>query len=300
MAINEMVMERPTAESGKSAPDTTIKTVLLHVQNDESLVDVLETGLSLARACSAHLSCIHVTPVEAYVAFDGFGGVFVMKGAMEALDKEVEKLESRVREELDHEDVSWDYQQVTASIAQTIAGRGALSDLVITSRAGTPAGRGYPAISMIGDILDWARTPVLIPAEKQSSFTPDGVALIAWDGSFQAANAVRSSIGLLKLASEVRVIQIDEKDKDDQPFPGTRLLEYLSRHGIHAELHVEPKSGRADHEMVTAMLLAHAKAARASYMVLGAYSHSRIGEYVFGGVTRSLLTSAPVSLVLGR
>lgn len=295
-----MLMDRPVARTHNSVSETTIKTVLLHIENDDSLVDVIETGLSLARACSAHLSCIHVTPVEAYVAFDGFGGVFVMKGAMEALDKEVAKLKSKVEEELDDEDVSWDYEQVTASIARTVAGRGALSDLIITSRTANPGGRGSPSISMIGDLLSWSRTPVLLPAEKQAGFEPDGVAVIAWDGSFQAANAVRCSIGLLKLASEVRVIQIEEKDKDDQPFPGTRLLEYLSRHGIHAELYVEPKRGRADHQMVTAMLLTHAKAAKASYMVLGAYSHSRIGEYMFGGVTRSLLTGSPIPLVLGR
>ena len=57
---------------GKGPPG--VKTILLHVQNDRALDQTLETALSLARACGAHLSCLHITPIEAYSAFDAMGG----------------------------------------------------------------------------------------------------------------------------------------------------------------------------------------------------------------------------------
>jgi nucleotide-binding universal stress UspA family protein len=151
---------------------------------------------------------------------------------------------------------------------------------------------------MLGDLLHWSRTPLLIPGDEGGAFDPLGPALIAWDGSYQAANAVRASLGLLKLAPQVRVLRVEEKKME--AFPGTKLVEYLSRHGIHADMHVEPISGSTEHQLIAAALLGHSEAMNASYMVLGAYSHSRIGEYVFGGVTRTLLSSSPVALVMAR
>ena len=124
-------------------------------------------------------------------------------------------------------------------------------------------------------------------------------ALIAWNGSFEAANAVRSAIGLLKIASEVQVLQIEE-DKDPA-FPSTRVLEYLSRHGIHAELKVErAHPGTGDIDFAFACLNSKAKQANASYIVMGGYGHSRVSEYVFGGVTRSMLSGSAVPLFMAR
>lgn len=288
-----------TIPDTKISDGSAVKTILLQVQNDDSLDARVETGLALARACSAHLSCVHVTPFDAYVGFDSFGGVFVMNDLMRALDGEDAQLRSRVEQELRDEDVSWDYEQVTGRTAWSLAAHAALADLVVVGRNWDPSQFSGPAIAMLGDLLHWTRTPTLIPADEGRPLDPTGTALIAWDGSFQAANAVRASIGLLKIASDVRVVQVDEQKNTDE-FPSTRLLQFLSRHGIHAILHVEPKRGRMDHQMITGMLLSHARAVDAAYMVLGAYNHSRFGEYVFGGVTRSLLGASPVPIVLAR
>ena len=62
------------------------KTILVHVQNDGTVESRLEAALSLARAYRAHIECLHVTPIQAYVAFDGFGGVFVMNKVIDALE----------------------------------------------------------------------------------------------------------------------------------------------------------------------------------------------------------------------
>ena len=78
----QLLMERPATTRPK-APG--IHTILLHILDDEFHDQRIEIGLALSRACSAHLSCIHVTPMEAYVASDAFGGIFVMNDVMRAL-----------------------------------------------------------------------------------------------------------------------------------------------------------------------------------------------------------------------
>jgi nucleotide-binding universal stress UspA family protein len=105
---------------------------------------------------------------------------------------------------------------------------------------------------------------------------------------------MRGALGLLKLASSVRLLTIEEKTP--YAFPSTHALEYLSRQGIHAELTVRERSAASFADN----LISYAMANDAAYVVMGGYSHSRAGEYLLGGTTRDLLGACPVSLVLGR
>lgn len=289
--------------AGKLQPaaelDGGVKTILLHVQNGAALDRTLETALSVARACGAHLSCLHVTPIQAYVAFDSFGGVFVMSDVFKAIEAEEVLLKARIEAELSKEDVSWDYSQTTGDVSNQLIGRSALADLVITSRPQKRIDFQGPTIGMLGDLLDRCRAPLLITADDGTVPDLAGTALIAWNGSFEAANAVRSAIGLLRLAANVRVLRVDEQK--DEAFPSTALLEYLSRHGIHAELRVDTEDPEAsDPEFVTAYLMAAARHMNAAYLVMGGYSHSRVAEYMFGGVTRTMLSDAQLPILIAR
>ena len=102
-----------TAEH-RAAPASGIKTILLHILDDEFHDQRIDTALTLARAASAHVSCLHVTPIEAYVAFENFGGVFVMQDVMRKLDEGNADLEFRVKKRFKREDVSWDYEEIAA------------------------------------------------------------------------------------------------------------------------------------------------------------------------------------------
>jgi nucleotide-binding universal stress UspA family protein len=298
-----LVMERQDERAATIQPRAPgIHTILLHILDDEFHDQRIDNGLALARACSAHLSCLHVTPIEAYVASDTLGGIFVMSDVMRKLDERDYELRNKVELRLAKEDVSWDYEQVTGNVASVIVGRAALADLLVTARQPRQADFVAPTVGFIGDLLQRARTPLFIPAFNGPNFDPAGTAVIAWDGSIEAANAVRASLGLLKLASAVRVLQIPEqRDDERKSFPGTKVLEYLSRQGVHAELTVEQSpSERAGPDVVAGMLVAQARGAGAAYIVMGGYSHSRIGEHVFGGVTRMLLKECPLPLVIAH
>lgn len=299
----QLLMERQDERSATIQPRAPgIHTILLHVLDDEFHDRRIDNGLALARACSAHLSCLHVTPIEAYVASDTFGGIFVMNDIMRKLDERDYELRKKVEQRLAKEDVSWDYEQVTGNVAATIIGRAALADLLVTARQPRRADFVGPTVGFIGDLLQSARTPLFIPTFEGPSFDATGPAVIAWDGSVEAANAVRASLGLLEFAREVIVLEIPEwGDGNPKLFPGTKVLEYLSRQGVHAELTVEqPPSGDAGADVVADMLVARARGAGAAYIVMGGYSHTRIGEYVFGGVTRTLLTECALSLVIAH
>lgn len=281
------------------ALDASPKTILVHVQNDETLNSRLESALSLARCYDAHLECLHIVPGQAYVAYDSFGGVFVMAEVIKALEEQGTTLRAKVEAKLDKEDVSWDYTQVTGEIATALISRASLADLIVTGREPQQIEFAGSTIGLLGDLIFRSRTPIFVAVEGKSPCDPSGPAVVAWDGSYEAADVVRSSIGMLKRASGVHVVQVTEEK--DELFPGTRLLEYLSRHGIHAELTVEAvEELQVEQEFVPDILVARALSLNAAYIVMGGYNHSRIGEYIFGGVTRTMLTASPIPIVIAR
>ena len=274
-----------------------MKSILVHVQNDSLLVDRLETAMSLARSCRGHVSCLHVTPADAYVAFDAFGGVHVMADLIQAVEEQEAELRATVTAQFDREDVSWDYEQVSGPPVGSLASRAALSDVVVVSRRAPGSSGGGESLATIGDLLHRMRTPLLIPGTTGKAFDPTGPLLVGWDGNYEAANAVRAAIPLMRCASSVHIVRVEEGGESAEGlFPSTRLLEYLSRHDIHAELIVEP----AGKSLAGPALLGRAAGLGAQTLVAGGYSHSRIGEYLFGGVTRSLLEDCPIALLIAH
>lgn len=290
----QLVMERnflPTNDPEDASLG--IKSILFHVHNDDALDDRLQVALSVARACGAHIHLLHVTPIEAYTVIDAFG-TFVSAQIVETLEDEAAKLRTRLQAQLEKEDITWDYEEITGELMRHLIQCAALNDLVITGREPKDPEYDRPAITLLGDLLHQTRTPLMIIGDETKQFDPFAPAIIAWNGSHEAANAMRGALGLLKLASEVRIVTVEEP-KTPQ-FPSTRALEYLSRHGIHAELVIRPALAGS----FAAELVSYATANHASCIVMGGYSHSRAGEFVFGGVTRELLRHCPISLVLGR
>jgi nucleotide-binding universal stress UspA family protein len=268
-----------------------MKSILLHVQDDDGLESRLQAALAIVRASSGHLSCLHVTPVNAYVAFDGFGGVFVMSDIMRALDEQEAKMRAKIEAHLAKEDVSWSYEQTTADPTHSLVSHGALADLIVVGRSRHIQTSAYPAMAMFGDILKASRTPIFVyPGNKN----PLGPAVVGWNGSFEAANAVRAALPHLKQASAVHIVAIDE-DKD-LDFPSLDASEYLSRHGVRTEIHSESRGSQS----VAGKLIAVAEALEAGTLVMGGYGHSRAREYWFGGVTRSVLTECPIPIILAR
>jgi nucleotide-binding universal stress UspA family protein len=291
-SANDLVIERPVAaiDSTASSP---IKSILFGVHDDDELDSRLQAALSLARSCSAHLHLLQVVPLEAYTVVDTYGGTFVSGAVVEALEEQAAKVRIRLEAQLEKEDVSWDFEDLTSATIPELLQNAAFADILFIGRQ--PPFREFSRTGpgLLGALVCTARTPLCIPGDGSTRFDPFGKAVIAWNGSAECANAVRSTIGLLKMASGVRVVRFTENK--ELRLSDERLLEYLSRHDVHAEM--DTHLPRTD---IASDLLEYASRAGAEYIVMGGYSHSRAGEFLFGGVTRELLGSCPISLVMAH
>lgn len=148
------------------------------------------------------------------------------------------------------------------------------------------------ARALISDVVTVSRTPILAVPAKASRLSFDR-AMIAYDGGFEAANALRAAVPLLQAASFVRISEIEMVPEQ---FPITDAATYLSRHGINAEIAVAAKGDPSVEER----LLAEANAWAPDFLVMGAYSHGRWREALFGGVTRFMLGALGIPVLLAH
>jgi nucleotide-binding universal stress UspA family protein len=285
--------QEPATRGVQESAAAPIKSILFVVHDDDGLQNRLQTALSVARACSAHLQLLQVIPLEAYTVVDTYGGTFVSGEIVEALEDQAAKVRSAVEEHLGKEDVSWSYEVTTSPTLPELLKNAAFADMVIMGRQPNWHEFSRTGPGLLGAFLCNTHAPLCIPGEGRKSFDPFGPAVIGWNGSIEGANAVRSAIGLLRMASSVRVVRYVE-DKEIA-FPDTALLEYLSRHGIHAEMESHLPKGEIGEDLTF-----FAARAGAEYLVMGGYSHSRAGEFLFGGVTRELLRGCQITLIMAH
>ena len=270
-----------------------MKSVLLYVNDDSGLDARYQAALDVTRALNGHLRCLRTNPYNPQMVFDGVTGMSIMYDVGKYADEMDAKLQVEIEKRLSGEDVPWDYETINAEPARGLARNSALSDVIILSSCSGAKDNSTP-LSILGDVIFNTHVPVIVQPDSLKKFDATGPALVAWNGSFEAGNALRAAVPLLKLASEVHIVVVEEEKHHD--LPPLDASEYLSRHGIKSKIHeLEAKKSS-----VQEILRSTVQTLGASYLVMGAYGNSRAREFLFGGVTRSLFRDSPVPLVVAR
>ncbi|MEQ8281838.1 MAG: universal stress protein [Parvibaculum sp.] len=181
------------------------------------------------------------------------------------------------------------FLDVTGRRDEVVANHSRLSDLIVfgESATGIAGGTALEAAMMS------AGRPVLI-APKKSWAPVGGSVAIAWDESAEAARAVTAAIPFLEKARKVTILCIG--DKELNPDPGSTLADYLALHGVVADVHLVDARGRAAGEV----LLETAEKARTDLLVMGGYSHSRLLEFIIGGVTQHIRSHATIPVLMAH
>ena len=144
-------------------------------------------------------------------------------------------------------------------------------------------------------ILGAGRPFLVVPAAVRS-LTADHV-VVGWKDTREARRAVQDALPFLHEAKRVTVVEICENDQKEAARHGVDdVVLYLARHRITAEGRVETQllGSGAD------QIIGFAEDEGADLLVTGAYGHSRLNEWIFGGMTRDLLTSSPICCLMSH
>lgn len=145
---------------------------------------------------------------------------------------------------------------------------------------------------------------VLLKLGRPALLVPPGIAslraehvVLGWKDAREARRAALDAIPFLRAAKRVSVVEVCARDDERNALARTKdVVSYLGRHGISADPRpiVHRDRSDADH------LVQFAVNEEADLLVAGAYGHSRVGEWIFGGMTRSILASCPFCCLMSH
>jgi nucleotide-binding universal stress UspA family protein len=284
-----------------------IKTILVPATGNQTDHAVFTSALAAARAFNAHLDFLHIrvdaAAMVAAMATDGSGAAMV-SGLVERIDEEASRRDDAARQMFDRfckrerltiEDTPAGQQSPTAQwLRQTgdeaywVREYGRAADLLVV---GHPADDQGVSIGTIEAALVGTGRPVLIVPAAPLASLPETI-VIAWKAAPEAARAVTAAMPLLSRSKRILIVTVAEEEglSDEE---GARLMTALGWHGLNVSTrHLRPdRLGAAD------TLLA-AAAEEGALVVMGAYGHSRLREWIFGGFTEHVLRGATVPVLM--
>lgn len=138
--------------------------------------------------------------------------------------------------------------------------------------------------------------PALMVPDHVPTLKADRI-LVGWKDTREARLAVRDALPFLARASQVTAVEICTSDEQDAARRRVRdVAKYLALHGVKCQVDVRVHMADADaHQLVRV-----ATEEGADLIVTGGYGHSRLGEWMFGGMTRGLLNEAPVCVMMSH
>jgi nucleotide-binding universal stress UspA family protein len=162
-------------------------------------------------------------------------------------------------------------------------------------------GQGDPDTSTLDDIIaettlfESGRPMIMVPYIQKGPLKLDNV-MVCWDGSRQAARAIGDAMPLLAKAGRVEIVIVTNERGKEHEIEGADMGEHLARHNLKVEVnHIV--GGDID---VADALLSHAADSGADFMVMGGYGHSRLREFVLGGVTHSMFRSLTIPALMSH
>jgi nucleotide-binding universal stress UspA family protein len=273
--------------------------ILVHVDAAPASRTRLQLALALARHFGARLSGLHVIsepgvpPYFKPSAVERIAALYA-ENAREAADQAA----SLFAEETRAAGAAAAWQCAAGDLAGLIAERARFADLVVLGQFDTESPRGITAFLLPAKVVFGAAAPVLVIPNGAACRELGGHVLVAWDGSREAARAVRDAMPLLQAARHVSLLAVDplRQGHMQQGAQTSGLVDYLAQHGIAATA-IEVSSGRRG---ATEDILRRARALGADLLVMGAYGHSRVWEFVAGGTTPELLERTTIPVLMSR
>lgn len=148
-----------------------------------------------------------------------------------------------------------------------------------------------------GSAILGAGRPFLVVPPAVKSLTADHI-VVGWKDTREARRAVQDALPFLREAKRVTIVEICEMDQmESARHRLDDVVSYLARHKIKARPRLEAQSlGSTAADQIIGLALDE----EADLLVTGAYGHSQLNEWVFGGMTRDLLTSSPLCCLMSH
>jgi nucleotide-binding universal stress UspA family protein len=275
----------------------TYATVMVGLSIDQPNEARLEIGGQLAERFGAKVIGIAAAEFSPPLYFtSGEQAQKLVDQGRAAIKNRLAEVESEFRAAMQNRVTEMEWRCAEDFPARYIVQQARASDIIVVGEAG----RGTIADPFVqvspSDLVMQAGRPLLVVPDACNWLDLRSV-LIAWKDTTEARRAVADALLLLRKATDVTVVEIVE-EQANRPAALSRVKDvaaWLSRHGVSASEQVPEECGEAG-----GLLERIASEVGAGVVVAGAYGHSRLREWILGGVTRRLVNPSSRCSLLSR
>ncbi|WP_269930091.1 universal stress protein [Aminobacter sp. HY435] len=277
-----------------------VKTIVAIIQSESDVVRVLDVAIPFADRHESHLIGVHAEALAMpYTTAVGFPDTEFIQANSEFCKERAERIQKAFIARIENAGVSFEWRSF-----ESFSGDSALSgvdsarcaDLVIVGQGGSDAKDSVPAD--IDSLIYEAGRPVLVVPHSAPLISTFRRVLVAWNGSREATRAAFDALPFIIEAEQTEILVVDPLDTAAQSpnTAGAEIAAAFARHGAKVSVSVQDSRGSS----VDAVIHRKIVETGADLLVMGAYSHSWLREFLFGGVTRSVLQAGDVAIVLSR
>lgn len=256
-----------------------MRDVLVLIHDDVGQQSRLQAAFDLVRASQGKLLCVDLAGPGAQGA--ARGGSLVMEAEAAPL--------TMVRDQVEASGLSAEWIERHDDMLPALSELAASADLIVMS---APRADLFPATyTAISELLVSANKPIVAVPPESPGICLNGEVMICWDGSREAHHAMVAAIPLLRRASTVTILEIDD---GSLKLPASQAQGLLAQRNIASHV----RSDLAFGEKAGFLILEQIDLLKVDYAVMGGFGHSRIVENIFGGATERLLHESTVPLFL--
>jgi nucleotide-binding universal stress UspA family protein len=260
---------------------------------------ILEFAGMLAQERGARLISVFMQAEPAATAPEMFARGAGMRSVIESHEAQLERIETDYRgkfEDIVHRRGIPSEWRSLPYLSSEVGVHAYYADLVVIARpesAGQTAGPPGLAESLV---LSSGRPIIVFP--PRGTVSQLRRIFVAWNATRESIRAVTDALPLLVKAETVEVLVADHQrhPKGHGQEPGADIARHLASHGAHVDVRRLSSGG----EDVGRLLLSQAAAFRADLLVMGAYGHTHLREWMFGSVTRTVLYQASLPVLMSR
>ncbi len=282
------------------------KTIVVLLNDIGQTQRLLEASSALARQHDAHLIGLYVIPAAQVYSDAGMSGMPILfEGYRDLFKSKRDAIKTEFEAKTKLEGLRMEWREVDSTFPEIAPGaifNARSADVIITSQGSvTTDSNGIERNITERLIMESGRPVLVVPRTGQIKSNATGKfekVVIGVNGTRESARAMFDVLPLLRHSKETRLVWVDPylQPDDAGQVPGAEEAAVLTRHGFKTIAEPMMTDGRNAGEA----LLLRANDLGSDLLVMGAYGHSRMREFIFGGASRYVLEHMTIPVLMSH
>ena len=261
-----------------------VRNILVQIDDDSRNSVRITLAANLAERHGAHLTGLfaYACLPGTYPYVEGVVGQEMLRRYEAATHETADKLRAEFEYLATSAGLSHEWRMKEEAAQPVLATQARYADFAVVSQTADRVSASRRSYDLAEEVVMVSGSPIIVVPYAGTFDDAVEKVVIAWNGSRECSRAVRDAMPVLRVVDEVTLFSVNP---DHDHLPGTEIASYLARHGVKTEVRHTIVSEIDVGDAILNAVSDHA----ADLLVMGAYGHARLREFVFGGATRHIL-----------